>query len=327
MRKKLLLGALAVVIAGLAIAAIVVFRPKTSQAPARSGGAVALPAGSAGNLSGFLRAQHVVTFGTTLNGSIMAFLAEVGDQVFQNQVLARVGAGDLESARENAQRAVDKAQERVDSAQDDLNRAQMEESRSSADLQRAREVFEKADALYSKYKNAQRFKAVAKNVFDKSEQDYESARQEYEASRKSWEAAQDMVRVCQNVLDTAKQALQKRVEDFNEASRGMEATEIKAPVDGYLVARNGQVGQSAEEVGEQMFQIATDFAAMEFTVSPPADVLKKLAPGRDAVVLIPEMSDAAVPGKVKSVNGSEVVVEFVANLPALRPGLRATARF
>ena len=327
MRKKLLLGMLAVAVAGLAIAAVLVFRPKASQAPARSAGAVALPAGSAGNLSGFLRAQHVVTFGTTLNGSIIAFVGEVGDQVFQNDVLARVGAGDLESARENAQRAVDRAQDRVDRSQDDLNRAQMEESRSSADAQRTREVFEKADGLYSKYKTALQYKAVAKNVFDKSERDYESARQDYEASRKAWEAAQDVVRVCQNSVESAKQDLQKRVEDLNETAKGMEATEVKAPVDGYLVSRSGQVGQSAAEVGEQMFQIATDFAAMEFTVEPPQDVLKKLAPGKDAVVLLPELSDVAIPGKVKSINGMEVVVEFVANLPALRPGLRATARF
>jgi HlyD family secretion protein len=327
MRKRLLLGLLVVVVAGLAIAAVVLFRSKASQAPARSAGAVSLPAGSAGNLSGFLRAQHVVTFGTKLNGSIIAFVGEVGDQVFQNDVLARVGAGDLESARENAQRAVDKAQDRVDRSQDELNRAQMEESRSGAELQRTREVFEKADALYSKYKTAQRYKAVAKNVFDKSERDFESARQDYETSRKAWEAAQDAVRVFQASVDNSKQDLQKRVEDLRETVRGMEATEIKAPVDGYLVARNGQVGQPAEEVGEQMFQIATDFAAMEFTVEPPPDVLKKLAPGKDAVVLLPELSEIAVPGKVKSINGTAVVVEFVANLPALRPGLRATARF
>jgi HlyD family secretion protein len=327
MRKKLLLGTLAVVIAGLAIVAVVVFRPKASQAPARSAGAVSLPAGSAGNLSGFLRAQHVVTFGTTLNGSIIAFVGEVGDQVFQNDVLARVGAGDLESARENAQRAVDRAQDRVDRSQDELNRAHMEESRSSADLQRAREAFEKADALYSKNKTAQQYKAVAKNVFEKSERDYEFARQDYEVSRKAWDAAQDAVRVCQNSVDNAKLDLQKRVEDLNETVKGMEATEIKAPVDGYLVSRSGQVGQPAEEVGEQMFQIATDFAAMEFTVEPPPDILKKLAPGKDAVVLIQELSDAAIPGRVKSINGADVVVEFVANLPALRPGLRATARF
>jgi HlyD family secretion protein len=327
MRKKLLLGTLVVVVGGLAITAVVVFRPRASQAPARSTGAVALPAGSTGNLSGFLRAQHVVTFGTTLNGSIISFVGEVGDQVFQNDVLARVGAGDLESARENAQRVVDRAQDRVDGAQDALNRAQMEESRSSADLQRTREVLEKADTLYSKYKNAQRYNAVAKNVFDKSEQDYESARQDYDVSRKAWEAAQDAVRVCQNSVDAAKQDLQKRIEELNETVKGMEATEVKAPVDGYLVSRSGQVGQSAAEVGEQMFQIATDFAAMEFTVEPPPDILKNLAPGKDAVVLIPELSDAALPGKVKSIDGTEVVVEFVANLPALRPGLRATARF
>ncbi len=327
MRKKLLFGAIAVVIGGLAIAAVVVFRPRANGLQPRSAGAVALPASSAGNLSGFLRAQHVVTFGTALNGSIMAFLAEVGDPVFQNDVVARVGAGDLETARENAQRAVEKAQDRVDKAQDDLNRAQMEESRSSAEFQRAREAFEKADATYAKNKNAMQYKAIAKNAFEKSEKDFENARQDYEVSRTAWNAAQETVRVCQNLVDSAKENLQQRVQDLNDAAKGMDATEIKAPVDGYIVARNGQVGQSADEVGEQMFQIATDFAAMEFTVEPPPDILKKLAPGKDAVVLIPELSDAAIAGKIKSINGTQVVVEFVSNLPALRPGLRATARF
>lgn len=326
MPRKWLLIALGVVIGAIAVAAVVVFRPKPQQPPARAAGAVSLPAGTAANLTGFLRPQHVVTFGTTLNGSIIAFLAEVGDQVFQEQVLARIGSADLETARESAQRAVDRAQERVDRAQDDLSRARLEESRSSAEMQRAREVFNKAEALYSKYQTARQHKAVAEKVFAKSEEDYQSAREDLEVAETAWRAAGNTLRTCENLVDSAKQSLQERLEALDEARKGMDSAEVKAPVDGYIVARNGQVGQSAQETGEQMFQIATDFVAMEFTVEPPADVLKTLKPGKPALVLIPELTDAGIPGQVKSINGSQVVIEFVANLPAMRPGMKAGVR-
>src|SRR5580700_6413729 len=63
------------------------------------------------SLNGTIRPQHVAWVGSRIEGNIEAFLANVGDEVFQGQVLARVGAAGLESEREAAAHAVEYEQD------------------------------------------------------------------------------------------------------------------------------------------------------------------------------------------------------------------------
>src|SRR5215468_1230998 len=68
-------------------------------------------------LSGTIRRQHVSAVTSTVNGSIEALMANVGDEVYQGQVLARIGAAGLESEREASAHAVEYAQEQVSKAE------------------------------------------------------------------------------------------------------------------------------------------------------------------------------------------------------------------
>src|SRR4051794_4919863 len=128
---------LAVVIsAGVLGAVFWVGRHRAAPPPAKPGAALAkalehMP-------SGVIRPQHFVSFGSTLSGNIEAFTVEVGEDVFQGQVLARIGAGDLEAERQNAAQAVEKAQTEVSKSEALVNAAQMEMSRADADAARAR---------------------------------------------------------------------------------------------------------------------------------------------------------------------------------------------
>ena len=76
-----------------------------------------------------------------------------------------------------------------------------------------------------------------------------------------------------------------------------------------------------------MFQVATDIAALEVTVQPRPEILKKLYPGMPTLVLIPEVTNAALAGTVKTINEKEAVVEFVSSTPSIRPGMKADVRF
>jgi hypothetical protein len=44
------------------------------------------------------------------------------------------------------------------------------------------------------------------------------------------------------------------------------------------------------------------------------------------MVLILDLQGAGLPGAVKSVDGTQVVVEFESTLPTLRPGMRVDVR-
>jgi multidrug resistance efflux pump len=111
---------------------------------------------------------------------------------------------------------------------------------------------------------------------------------------------------------------------LQEVQTDLDATEVRAPVDGWLVVRQGEIGQPAD--GERMFQIATDLAALEVVVEPKPETLKRIYPGMPALVLIPELTNAAITGDVKAIDGKEVVVEFISSMPAILPGMKADVR-
>src|SRR3954462_10770782 len=79
-------------------------------------------------ISGTIRAQHVTGVGAAIEGNLEAFLADVGDEVFEGQVLARVGSSGLETSREQAPAAVEFAQQQVAATETAINNARMEAS-------------------------------------------------------------------------------------------------------------------------------------------------------------------------------------------------------
>jgi hypothetical protein len=97
-------------------------------------------------------------------------------------------------------------------------------------------------------------------------------------------------------------------------------------VDGLLVGRNGEVGKSAQEFGDNLFQIATDMYALEVALEPQPPILKRLRPGQPALVLVPDLQSAGIAGDVKEIKGTQVLVEFNSTLPAIRPGMLADVR-
>jgi multidrug efflux pump subunit AcrA (membrane-fusion protein) len=84
-------------------------------------------------LAGKIRAAHVTPVGAEVAGTVDEFEAGVGDEVYQGQVLARVGSAGMEAARADAAAAVDKARNRVESAEKRYTAAQLEASRTHAE--------------------------------------------------------------------------------------------------------------------------------------------------------------------------------------------------
>jgi multidrug resistance efflux pump len=141
---------------------------------------------------------------------------------------------------------------------------------------------------------------------------------------KAWRAASDNIQNTQQLVEREKGPLEQAVQKLQDVQTDLDATEVRAPVEGWLVVRQGQVGQPAD--GERMFQIATDLAALEVVVDPKPEALKRIYPGMPALVLIPELTNAAITGDVKAIDGKEVVVEFISSMPAILPGMKADVR-
>ena len=112
--------------------------------------------------------------GATVEGNIEAFLADVGDEVFQGQVLARIGAAGLESDREAAADAVEYAQDQVGKAEAGVNSARLEASRADADEPALAHAAGSGRQVYDRQKTLHTAGATPQ-VFEKAQRDYEAA--------------------------------------------------------------------------------------------------------------------------------------------------------
>jgi multidrug resistance efflux pump len=323
--KWVWISVLAVVL-GIGGAALSSRRRKPPAKDARNQAAAVLQAGQMITLTGTIRPQHVVGVGAPVPGNIDAFLAEVGDEVYVGQVLARIGEAGVEANRDAANNAVEAAQQLVGRAETALNSARLEASRSDADLQRSKLQLEAAQRVYERQRTLQKSGATPRIVFEKAEKDYEAAVSEFDIMDKGARAGRENVQNAQDQLTSAKRLLASKTEELEEAQAAYQAAELRAPVEGTVVGRKGEVGKPGQESGDQLFQIATDLYTLEVALDADSTVLKRLRPGDPATVLVLDLQSSGMAGVVKGITDTQVIVEFNNMLTGIKPGMRADVR-
>jgi len=324
MRAKWPLISVAAVLAGAGAAALSShWKPRTAVPVRKAGAALIETASPEITLSGKLRPQHITTVKADVEGSIDQFLVDVGDDVFTGEVLARIGSSGLEARRDAAAAAVTYAEGQVAKAESAVANARLEASRAEADQQRSRTALQKVRAVWDRQQTLYKAGATPKLMWEKTERDYDGAQHDYEVMDKAARLSAEQVQTALNALSAAQQSLLERNQEAEAAQGDMQSAELRSPVDGLVVARNGEPGAPA---GADIYEIATDMYALEVALEPAPAVLARLRPGQPALVLILDLQSAGLPGQVKEIQGNQVVVEFNCPLPAVRPGMNVDVR-
>ena len=119
-----------------------VSRPAPASAPVET--EVSLP--------GKIQARNVVNVGAPVDGILDQYLVDVGEEVFEGEVLARIKNGGLDSAAQNARSDAERAQGRVTDLESQLLAARLELSRARSDAIRAKADYERAEKAWQRQK-------------------------------------------------------------------------------------------------------------------------------------------------------------------------------
>jgi multidrug resistance efflux pump len=298
---------------------------KPPQLPATASASV-LTVPASITLTGKIRAAHVTSVDTAALGTIDSFEASVGDEVYQGQVLARIGSQGLESARTEAADAVQKAQNRVEAAEKTVTAAQLEASRAHADAERSRAELDRVQKIFDRQKTLSAAGATPRLTYEKAERDYGRAREEWEAVSKADRLATEHVQDSLRALDGVRRVLLDKNKELEDAEADAASAVVEAPVDGLIVGRNGELGQRIEEVGKDLFQIATDLYDLEAVADAKPDLRKRIRSGEPVLVVIPDLQGTGYSGTVKAIQDEQVVASFQSPTPAIRPGMVAEIR-
>jgi multidrug resistance efflux pump len=286
----------------------------------------ALPPSLEVQLSGKIRARNVVNVAPPVEGMVGAFFVDVGQEVFEGQLLARISNEGLDTGQQMAQRTLENAQERVDTIESALISARLEASRARADATRARAEYERVDKLYRRQQMLLAEGATPRLTYEKINRDFELAQTERGNLERVAAAAQERVDDLVKSLDTEKRTVADKNAELESAKARVGAAELLSPAQGIVVARNGEVGEPVARDKPDLFRIATDLSQLEVVLDSDPHSLRSIQPGQAALVSLPDQGAEGMIGTVKSIEGGQVIVAFSNPNPAVKPGMTAQVR-
>lgn len=266
-------------------------------------------------LPAHIQARQIVIVRAEFDGTVAEMPVELGQDVYEGQVMARITNQGLEAAHEGARAAAESAQSRVTKTESAIIAARMEASRARATAQRSEQDLERADKLYRRQKFLYGEGATPRLVYEKSEKEQQNARLEFTSLDTLAKHAEERVDALLAELQNAKKILEDRNRELENAQANLKNGEVVAPVEGTVVARRSEPGKTLEPQNRELFEIAVNPSALEAVVDAEPSALSRLRPGQGALLFFADMPDEGVPGTVRDIRGNQAFIDFTSPDP------------
>ena len=308
----------------VAVATLVAAHYRTTQPRAKTSPPPEPPPAEI-TLTGRVQARSVLNVRAPIEGIIERFLANVGDDVFEGEVLAHIKSAKLDANQETAQAAAERAQARLHDLETSLTAARLEASRARADAIRTRAELDRAERNYARQQLLMREGATPRLVFERAEKDYNTLKTDAGNIEQLARNAEDRLTSLTKELDAARTIAQAKAEELDDAQAELAAGDVHSLADGTVVGRSGQPGETVNRATSDLFQIAVNLNQLVVVLSPDPKALERIRPGAPALIQIAEAPEG-ITATVREVKSGQVFVDFTSPSPAVRPGLTAQVR-
>jgi HlyD family secretion protein len=302
--------------------------------------------------TGKVHAVATVSVGSQVSGRIQEVLVDFNDEVERDQPIARLDAHLFEARRDGAQAALVRAQANVEIREAGVARARgalgYEEAQIavlSARVARAEAAHEEAESALSRNKTLMQRGVVSdedldqvRSAFSRALADLQAAQAELAAQQQRISTAQAELQQAQAELANAQAMVPQEQAALELASAELEQTIIRSPIDGVVLERLIEPGQTvaASLEAPKLFTIARDLSRMEVHTSVNEADIGEVAVGQQARFTVDAYPDRQFGGVVTGIRISPEseanVVTYKTLLAAdnpdrlLLPGMTASVR-
>lgn len=324
--KWLLIGGI-VLLAAAGSGAFVVWKKQTAPKPApKQEAAKELPPGAEISLQGHLRAHNIVVLKAPIDGILEEVPVSPGDEVFEGQILGRVANQTLEQNEREASLELERAQARLNAMESALIAARLEQNRAEADASRARSEEMRTERIQKRQQLLWNEGATPRKAYESAENEYLAARKESATLTALSRQIAERVEQAGKDIEAAKKTLDEEQQQYSTAKDELAASDMHSPVDGLLVSVKKKAGDEVKKEADVIFEIGVDLVALEAVIDAEENVLKRIQPGSQALVMIAELPGDGLPGKVSKVENGQIFVEFASPSPLIRPGMNVAVR-
>src|SRR5579883_398238 len=302
--------------------------------------------------TGNCNAVVTVQVGSQVSGNIIALYADFNTKVKQGQLVARIDPALFQARVDQAKANLDGAKQAVVTARATIVKAESDIANAEANVatQQANVVRAKSAVTLANIENERRLALVKEGIISKEDADtaqatydqavanLDAANATLKASQSATDSAEAQRDVAQAQLDAAIATVNQDQAALNQAALDLEHTQIRAPVDGVVVSRNMDVGQTvaASFQAPTIFLIAQDLTKMQVDTNVDEADVGPIRVGQRANFTVDAYPGTVFPGTVIQIRQAPINVQNVVTYDVvvgvsneelkLLPGMTASVR-
>jgi len=302
--------------------------------------------------TGTLNAVMTVQVGTQISGQVRELFADFNSRVKKGQRIALIdpsgfeakvnqARADVEGADANVlnQRAqAERARADVITAEANTANQRAQTAKASVVLADAKRDLDRKNDLFHRGLVSRSERETSQAAHDSAEAQLEANRAQERATVAGIQAAKAQLQVIAAQLSAAGASVRQKQGALQQALVDLEHTSIRSPVDGVVVSRNVDVGQTvaASLQAPTLFTIAQDLTRMQVDANVDEADIGRVDEGQNATFTVDSFGGRTFSGRVTQVRKAARVVQNVVTYNVvvavanpdekLLPGLTANVR-
>jgi HlyD family secretion protein len=277
--------------------------------------------------TGTPNAVVTVQVGSQVSGNILALYADFNTRVKKGQMVARIDPQIFQARVDQARATLNAQETAVVSAQAQIEKSRADVAGAMAAVANAKANAVKAESAVndSKSKLDRRLALVKEGIlatedgetaqatYDQAVAMLDAAKAEQAAAEQSVASVQAQVRLAQTQLQSAQAQVSEAKAALAQAQTDLDHTSITAPVDGVVVARHVDVGQTvaASLQAPDLFEIAEDLSNMQVDTNVSEADVGRVQAGMPATFSVDAYPGQVFQGTVTSIRKAPINVQNV----------------
>ena len=249
--------------------------------------------------TGTINPVTTVLVGSQVSGTIKALYADYNSGVKQGQVIAQIDPAIFEAQVEQGRANVLNAQANQLSAQSNLENTR-------ANLVKAEVAVAEVKRTLDRHRPLLERNVIPQATLDTAQANYDTAVAQSDVAKAQVESAKSQVESSKAQVGQAKASLKV-------AETNLRYTTIRSPVNGIVISRNVDVGQTvaASLQAPTLFTIAKDLTEMQVNTNVSEADIGRVAVGQGAIFTVDAYPEKTFRGKVSEIRNAPITVQNV----------------
>ena len=240
-----------------------------------------------------------VLVGSQVSGTIKALYADFNSQVKEGQVIAQIDPAIFDAQVEQGKANVLNAQANLVNGEANLENAKANLTKADVAVLDAKRTLDRNRPLVEK-------KVIAQATMDTAQVNYDTAVAQRDVANAQVESAKSQIESFKAQVEQTKAALRM-------AETNLRYTTIRSPVNGTVISRNVDVGQTvaASLQAPTLFTIAKDLAEMQVDSNVSEADVGRITVGQEATFTVDAYPERIFRGKVSEIRNAPIIVQNV----------------